>query len=75
MNRAPDAEVRTALAKLPWELPAEARAGWAAALVDFPNTQAKDADGRGMPGSEVMTTYIQIVADSGYDWPVDYTIE
>ena len=57
------------------ELPAEARAGWAAALVDFPNTQAKDADGRGMPGSEVMTTYIQIVADSGYDWPVDYTIE
>ena len=57
------------------ELPAEARAGWAAAMVDFPNRQAKDADGRGMPGSEVLTTYIQIVSDMGYEWPVEYVIE
>ena len=57
------------------ELSAEARAGWAAAMAEFPNRQAKDADGRGMPGSEVLTTYIGIVSDMGYDWPVDYVIE
>lgn len=51
------------------------RAGWAASLVDFPNTQAKEADGRGMPGSEVMSAYLAAVAASGYEWPVDYTIE
>ena len=57
------------------ELPAEARAGWAEAMKPFPNRQAKDADGRGMPGSEVLSTYLKIVSDSGYAWPVEYTIE
>ena len=57
------------------ELPAEARAGWAEAMKPFPNRQAKDADGRGMPGSEVLNTYLKIVSESGYAWPVDYVIE
>jgi len=57
------------------ELPAEARAGWAAAMAAFPNRQAKDADGRGMPGSEVMRTYIDIVSEMGYEWPVEYVID
>lgn len=57
------------------ELPAEARAGWAESLKPFPNQQAKDADGRGMPGSEVMTTYLQKVSELGYEWPVEYVIE
>lgn len=57
------------------ELSAEARAGWAESLVSFPNQQAKDADGRGMPGTEVMKTYIEAVAATGYEMPVDYTIE
>ena len=57
------------------ELPAEARAGWANSLTDFPNQQAKEADGRGMPGSEVMQAYLEAVSADGYDWPVDYVIE
>ena len=57
------------------ELPAEARAEWAESLTAFPQTQAADADGRGMPGSQVMQAYLDAVTASGYDWPVDYTIE
>ena len=57
------------------ELSQEARAGWAQSLTSFPSQQAKDADGRGMPGSEVLNAYIKAVDDSGYEWPVRYTIE
>ena len=57
------------------DLSDEARAGWAASLVSFPNQQAKEADGRGMPGSEVLNTYLMKVTEAGYSWPVDYVIE
>lgn len=57
------------------ELPEEARAGWAQSLTSFPNQQAKEADGRGMPGSAVLKTYLKAVADTGYEMPVDYVIE
>ncbi len=53
----------------------EARAGWAVSLDAFPNQQAKDADGRGMPGTEVMNAYLKAVDESGYTWPHAYTIE
>ncbi len=57
------------------ELSLEARAGWAESLSSFPNQQAKEADGRGMPGTEVLNTYLKAVADTGYTMPVDYMIE
>ena len=57
------------------ELGEDARTGWATSLAEFPNRQAKDADGRGMPGTEVMNAYLKAVADTGYSWPYDYTIE
>ena len=57
------------------ELGEDARAGWAVSLAEFPNRQAKDADGRGMPGSEVMKAYLSAVSETGYSWPHDYTIE
>ncbi len=53
----------------------EARAGWAESLVSFPNQQAKDADGRGMPGSEVMSAFLAAVEADGYTWPVAYSID
>ena len=56
-------------------LPEEARAGWAKSLAGFPSRQAKDADGRGMPGTEVMKNYIEAVDASGYKWPHAYTVE
>lgn len=56
-------------------LPEEARAGWAVSLAEFPSVQAKEADGRGMPGTEVMKAYLAAVAGTGYAWPFEYTIE
>jgi TRAP-type C4-dicarboxylate transport system substrate-binding protein len=53
----------------------EVRAGWAESLAGFPTRQAKDADGRGMPGAEVMNAYLEAVEGVGYDWPVTYVIE
>ena len=57
------------------ELSEEARAGWAASLTDFPQQQATESNGRGMPGTEVITTYLKAVADTGYQMPVDYAVE
>lgn len=56
-------------------LPEEARAGWAASLAEFPAKQAKEADGRGLPGTEVMKAYLSAVAKSGYSWPHEYKVE
>jgi len=55
-------------------LPEEARAGWAASLATFPAQQAKEADGRGMPGSEVMSNYLEAVGATGYQWPHNYDL-
>ena len=57
------------------ELSDEVRAEWARSLSDFPNQMAKEADSRGLPGSEVVRTYIEAVTQSGYDWPVQYVID
>lgn len=56
-------------------LPEEVRAEWASSLTSFPQQQATDANGRGMPGSEVMNAYIAAVTAAGYDWPIEYTVE
>lgn len=57
------------------EIPADVRISWARSLSEFPNRMAKDADGRGMPGSEVIRSYIETVTEDGYTWPVDYVID
>ncbi len=57
------------------ELPEEARAGWAASLAEFPGKQAKEADGRDLPGTEVMTNYLEAVAATGYAWPHEYKLK
>ncbi len=53
----------------------DARAGWAQSLTDFPARQATEADGRGMPGTEVMKAYLEAVAGTGYQWPYAYEIK
>ncbi|MFT6025731.1 MAG: C4-dicarboxylate-binding protein DctP [Ascidiaceihabitans sp.] len=51
------------------------RADWADSLTGFPQLQATEANGRDMPGSEVMNAYIAAVTAVGVDWPVEYTVE
>lgn len=57
------------------ELPVESRAAWAQSLVGFPNDMAQEANSRGMPGSEVLSTYISEISKSGHEWLTTYTIE
>lgn len=57
------------------ELPADVRAAWAESLSAFPNQQAQEANGRGMPGSEVLNAYLEAVSAVDYEMPVDYVIE
>jgi TRAP-type C4-dicarboxylate transport system substrate-binding protein len=56
-------------------LPEEVRREWARSLVDFPNSMAREANSRGMPGTAVLRTYIDAVTQSGFEWPVQYSIE
>ena len=44
-------------------------------LAEFPKRQADDADGRGMPGTAVMKSYIEAVDATGYEWPFTYSLE
>jgi len=37
--------------------------------------QAREADGRGMPGTEVMKAYLRAVDATGYEWPYVYSID
>jgi len=57
------------------EITPEVRAEWAASLAAFPGEMAADANGRGMPGTDVMKAYLQAATDLGFDWPLDYVIE
>jgi len=57
------------------QLPEAARAGWAKSLTGFPQKQAKEADGRSMPGSAVMQSYLDAVTKAGYEWPVQYQVK
>ena len=57
------------------ELAPEVRAQWAESLTGFAQQQASDADGRGMPGSEVMKAYVAAVTEGGYEWPIEYVVE
>jgi TRAP-type C4-dicarboxylate transport system substrate-binding protein len=53
----------------------EARAEWANSLTGFAQQQATDANGRGMPGTEVMNAFIAAVTATGYSWPVTYDVK
>ena len=53
----------------------DVRAEWAESLTGFPQLQASEADGRGMPGTEVMKAYLAAVPMTGYDWPVEYVVK
>jgi len=54
-------------------LPDEERARWAAALPHIADSWAREADDRGLPGSEVLASYIQQLKEAGVDLPRDWS--
>jgi len=57
------------------ELQDDVRIEWAGSLVNFPNQMASDANDRGMPGSEIIQSYINEVKLIGHEWPIDYAVD
>lgn len=53
----------------------QVRAEWAQSLAGFPKSRAEEADGRGLPGTEVMKAYFEAVASLGYRFPVPYSVD
>lgn len=53
----------------------EAKVEWATALKDFPNKMAQDANGRDLPGSEVLNFYMSKIEELGHEWPYRYEIK
>lgn len=54
-------------------LPIEERIRWANALPDVASAWAEDADGRGLPGSEVLDAYIAALKKAGVELPRDWS--
>ena len=58
------------------EMPEEDRAQWADALEDIPGNWIKEMEEKGLPGTDVMVTYIEILEELGHtfprDWAADY---
>lgn len=57
------------------KLPEETRKAWAESLAAFPAKEAKEAEGRGMPGVEVMNAYIRASEKLGHTWLVQYKVD
>lgn len=57
------------------ELPEEVRSEWAASLADFPRAQVAEANSRGLPGTEVMSTYLEIVGEAGIEWGYRFSLD
>ena len=53
----------------------ETRLAWAKTLADFPNERAKEADSKGLPGSEVVRMAVEVHEQMGHKWPVRYEIK
>jgi hypothetical protein len=56
-------------------LPDKVRQDWAKSLADWPAQKAKELDGQGLPGTEVLETALKAAEDNGHKWPVRYKIK
>jgi TRAP-type C4-dicarboxylate transport system substrate-binding protein len=48
------------------------KAAWAQALPDLPAQWAQEMEAQGLPGWEIVETYIEITKDAGYSWPREW---
>jgi len=57
------------------EIAPEVRSAWAASMAQFPRDQIAEAERRGLPLGDIMGIYLRLVAESGYEWPTEYTLD
>lgn len=56
------------------DLPEDARREWAESLLGLPGEYAEELSQRGLPAREVMQSYIAILREEGYEFPVEYPL-
>lgn len=52
----------------------EEKTNWCERLKDWPGEMARDAESRGWPAKEIMTYYIETIAEMGHTFPCEYDI-
>lgn len=48
---------------------------WTDALPNQPNIKAKEADGKGLPGSEIVRAFIKYQKELGYEFPREWVVD
>jgi hypothetical protein len=56
-------------------LPDKVRQDWANSLAAWPAQMAKDLDGKGLPGSQVLEIALSAAEQNGHKWPVRYKVK
>jgi TRAP-type C4-dicarboxylate transport system substrate-binding protein len=56
-------------------LPPKERQKWADILPDVPKLKAKEADGKGLPGTKLIKRYIQLEEQAGYVFPRRWSLD
>lgn len=57
------------------KLPDSTRVEWANSLREFPKRMAKEADGKGLPGTQALKTFLAEVKAAGVKLPVEYKLD
>jgi len=58
-----------------YQVPVEEKIKWANALPNIADEKAKDADKKGMPGSQVIKAYMEELEREGFKWPRRWEIK
>jgi TRAP-type C4-dicarboxylate transport system substrate-binding protein len=56
-------------------LPEKVRQDWAQSLAAWPAQKAKEIDGQGLPGTQVLDFALKAAEDNGHKWPVRYSVK
>jgi len=57
------------------QLPEKVRQDWAQSLSKWPAEKAKELDGAGLPGSQVLDIALKAAEDNGHKWPLRYSLK
>jgi C4-dicarboxylate-binding protein DctP len=57
------------------KLPDKVRQDWAESMAPWPAQKAKELDGMGLPGSQVLELALKSAEELGYKWPVRYKVK
>jgi C4-dicarboxylate-binding protein DctP len=56
-------------------LPEKVRQDWANSLAKWPAEKAKELDGQGLPGTQVLEIALKAAEDNGHKWPLRYSVK